>query len=291
MWELWQYDFMQRALLAAFLMGPVCGLLGVFITLRGMAFFSDAIAHSALTGMALGLFLEQLLQPWFNLADVVWLQSLLLLIYCLGIALIMAFLFERSHLRADTIIAFCFTGSVAFGVLIISKLHRYQFLEGALFGDINANSWGSIGLLALLAVGCFLFVFGNLRVLTLTTLQEELARSDGIPTRRLNYALVMVVAATVALSIKLLGALLVSALIVIPAAAAKVIAPNFRVMLLAAIGFGLVASVGGVVVSYEFDTITGPTLVLCHLAFLVVALIWKKSKRHRIATHPLSSVD
>lgn len=291
MWELWQYDFMQRALLAAFFMGPVCGLLGVFITLRGMAFFSDAIAHSALTGMALGLFLEQLLQPWFNLADVVWLQSLLLLIYCLGIALIMAFLFERSHLRADTIIAFCFTGSVAFGVLIISKLHRYQFLEGALFGDINANSWGSIGLLALLAVGCFLFVFGNLRVLTLTTLQEELARSDGIPTRRLNYALVMVVAATVALSIKLLGALLVSALIVIPAAAAKVIAPNFRVMLLAAIGFGLVASVGGVVVSYEFDTITGPTLVLCHLAFLVVALIWKKSKRHRIATHPLSSVD
>ena len=289
MWELWQYDFMRRALLAAVLMGPVCGLLGVFITLRGMAFFSDAIAHSALTGIALGLFLEQVLQPWFNLADVMWLQSLLLLVYCLGIALIMAFLFERSHLRADTIIAFCFTGSVALGVLIISKLHRYQFLEGALFGDINANSWSSIGLLAFLAVFCFLFIFLNLRALTLTTLQEELAKSDGIPTRRLNYALVVVVAATVALSIKLLGALLVSALIVIPAAVAKVVAPNFRVMLLVAMGIGLVASVGGVMVSYQFDTITGPTIVLCHLAFLIVALLWKKSKRHKRVTQPLSS--
>ena len=117
-----------------------------------------------------------------------------------------------------------------------------------------------------------------MRVLTLTTLQEDLARSDGIPTRRLNYALVIVVAATVALSIKLLGALLVSALIVIPAAAAKVIAPNFRVMLVAAIGFGLIASVGGVMVSYEFDTITGPTIVLCHLTFLIGALCLKKIK-------------
>ena len=278
MWEFWQYDFMQRALLAAFLMGPVCGLLGVFITLRGMAFFSDAIAHSALTGVALGLFLEQILRPWVNLAEAVWLQNVLLLIYCLMIALIMAYLFERSHLRPDTIIAFCFTGSVALGVLIISKLQRYQFLEGALFGDINANSWGSIGLLAILAVICFGFIFWNLRPLTLTTLQEDLARSDGIPTRRLNYILVMIVAATVALSIKSLGALLVSALIVIPAATAKVIAPNFRIMLLAAMGVGLIASTVGVMVSYRFDTITGPTLVLCHLAFLVGALVWKKLK-------------
>ncbi|MEZ5405898.1 MAG: metal ABC transporter permease [Verrucomicrobiia bacterium] len=82
-----------------------------------------------------------------------------------------------------------------------------------------------------------------MRALTLTTLQEELARSDGIATRRLNYTLVIVIAATVALSIKLLGALLVSALIVIPAAAAKIVAPNFRVMLLTAMGIGLIASV------------------------------------------------
>jgi ABC-type Mn2+/Zn2+ transport system permease subunit len=90
----------------------------------------------------------------------------------------------------------------------------------------------------------------------------------------------MVVAAMVALSIKLLGALLVSALIVIPAAAAKVVAPNFRVMLLASMVFGLIASFGGVIVSYQLDTITGPTIVLCHLAFLIGALIWDKFKRH-----------
>lgn len=278
--EMWQYDFMQRALLAAFLMGPVCGLLGIFITLRGMAFFSDAIAHSALTGVALGLFLEQITQAWFNLAELPWLESLLLVIYCLVIAWIMAFLFEKSHLRPDTIIAFCFTGSVALGVLIISQLQRYQFLEGALFGDINANSWESVSLLAILALVCFLFIFWNLRALTLSTLQEELAKSDGIPTRRLNYTLIMIIAVTVALSIKLLGALLISALIVIPAATAKVIAPNFRIMLLAAIGIGWLASVSGVVVSYHFDTITGPTIVLCHLAFLIGALFWDKFKRH-----------
>ncbi|MBX7157740.1 MAG: metal ABC transporter permease [Verrucomicrobiae bacterium] len=280
MMEMWHYDFMQRALLAAFLMGPVCGLLGIFITLRGMAFFSDAIAHSALTGIALGLFVEQVLQSRFHWVNVAWLQSVLLLVYCLIIALVMAFLFERAHLKADTIIAFCFTGSVALGVLIISQLQRYQFLEGALFGDINANSWGSIILITILAAFCYFFIFWNLRALTLTTLQEELARSDGIATRRLNYTLVIIIAATVALSIKLLGALLVSALIVIPAAAAKIVAPNFRVMLLAAMGMGLVASVGGVMVSYQFNTITGPTIVLCHLAFLIIALMCKKKSAH-----------
>ncbi|MEZ5405899.1 MAG: metal ABC transporter permease [Verrucomicrobiia bacterium] len=94
-----------------------------------------------------------------SLAHAVWLQSVFFVGLLLDYCLVMAFLFERAHLKADTIIAFCFTGSVALGVWIISQLQRYQFLEGALFGDINANSWGSIGLLTILTVFCYFFIF------------------------------------------------------------------------------------------------------------------------------------
>jgi ABC-type Mn2+/Zn2+ transport system permease subunit len=272
--SLWDYAFMQRALVAAAVAGPLCALLGVFITLRGMSFFSDAVAHAALTGVALGLLAEQGLAA-AGLVMPPWAHAAVLVVFCVGIAWLMTWLFERTALRADTVIAFCFTGSVAFGAIVIGRLRQARDLEAVLFGDVNALAWEDVWALGGVAVLAFVLVLGNLRALTLTTLQPDLARADGIRAGRWNLALVTLVAVTVALLIKMIGALLLSALIVVPAAAGKLLAPGFRAMLWIAMGLGLAASVGGVLVAWQVDEPTGPVIVLVQLLPLAGAIVWR----------------
>ncbi|VVM08077.1 partial High-affinity zinc uptake system membrane protein ZnuB, partial [Methylacidimicrobium cyclopophantes] len=120
---------------------------------------------------------------------------------------------------------------------------------------------------------CAVAVVGSrLREFLLIILDEDLASADGIPVRRLNRVLVLLVAALVAIALKLLGALLVSALLVIPAATARLMAPNLRLLLVFAVAGGLVSSLGGVILSFYLDLATGPTIVLTQLALLLIAL-------------------
>ena len=116
MWEILQTPELERALLIAIIAGPIMGLLGTFITLRGMAFFSDAISHAALTGVGLGIAL--------HLANDVYGPGMqfVLIVFCCLVGLMMAWLFERTSLRADTVIAFSYSGAVALGVILISQL-------------------------------------------------------------------------------------------------------------------------------------------------------------------------
>lgn len=258
---------MRYAFYVALIAGPLGGLLGSFITLRGMAFFSDAISHGAMTGVTLGFALtlaRDLNDP---------LMQLIVALFCVAMALLMAWLLERTTLQTDTIIAFTYTGSVALGMIMISRLRGSQGLEGALFGDILASSASDVWLMAGLAVLTCGFLFFNLRPLTLAVVQENLARVEGFNTRRLNYAFVVLVALVIALLLRQLGALLISGLIVVPAAAARVIAPNFRFMLAASATIGLVGAALGVFGSYHLDTPTGPTMVLSDVTLLTGCLL------------------
>lgn len=266
------YDFLRRSLAAAALAGPVCGFLGVFLTARGMAFFSDALAHMAIIGVAFGLIGAGAAELWLGLKLPLGLSSGLLVLWCLAAAWMMNALFESARWRPDTVMAFCFTGSVAFGVLVLGKLGRYGFLEQTLFGDINANSWSDVAVLGAVAGSAAWIIRRRLRELLLILVDEDLAAADGIPVRRLNRTLVFLVAAVVAVALKLLGALLVSALLVVPAAAARLVAPNLRLLLLLATAVGFLGSVGGVILSFYLDLATGPTIVLTHLVFLLAAM-------------------
>jgi zinc transport system permease protein len=260
--EMLHYEFMRHALISGAILGPTCGFLGVFITLRGMSFFSDAIAHSALTGIALALVLQEVLHIPVPTLFVVLIFSLLL-------ATTMAYFFERTTLRPDTIIAFSFTGSVALGVLIVSKLEKYRLLEGMLFGDIYSNTLTDIFCQALLAVFIFSFFIWKMKSYVLALVQPDLARVQGLPMERLNYIFALIIAATVTICIKMLGALLLSGLIVIPPAAAKLLARNFRQMLLYSVLIGLGAAVAGVVLSYYINMPTGPTIVVLNVLILI----------------------
>ena len=267
MLELLQNPQLQRALWIALIAGPVLGLLGAIITLRGMAFFSDAISHSAMTGVGLGLMLR--------LANDVYGPSMqaVLVAFCCVIALIMAWLLERTSLRADTVIAFSYSGATALGVILISRLKGYQSLEGVLFGEILFASDWDVWLVIGLGLIVSIFLALNLRGLLLCTIEENLARLAGINVRRLNYSFVVLIALVVALLLQQLGALLIGGLIVIPAAASRMVARSFRQMLCLSAVFALLAGMVGILASAQYDLPTGPSIVLANSLFLFLAMI------------------
>src|SRR3984893_404720 len=288
MWEILQTPELERALLIVIIAGPTMGLLGTFITLRGMAFFSDAISHAALTGVGLGIALR-LANDVYGTG-----MQLVLIVFCCLVGLMMAWLFERTSLRADTVIAFSYSGAVALGVILISQLKGYQSLEGVLFGEILFASELDVWMILGLSVVVMVFLLSNLRALLLCVVQEDLARIAGVNIRRLNYLFVLLIALVVALLLQQLGALLISGLIVIPAAASRVVSTSFRQMLIMAAVFGLFAGIVGIATSAQRTSPEGPTIVLANVAFLVAAMmlgaILGRAKSGRVNTSPLDRV-
>ena len=255
--------FVQRALLAALLLGPLCALLGVFVIARRMAFFSDTVAHSALAGVALGF--------WWGFAE----PTIPLVGFTLVVAMAMMWLMERTELLTDTILALLLSGSVALGVIILSLLHgrNYQAeLNRYLFGDILAVGWLDVGLAGGLLTVVATGLFANLSALTLLAAQPELAHVCGVPVRRWNYLFVLVLTLTVALSIRLLGIILVTALIVIPPAAARSLSRNLRQQIILSLACGLAAGAGGTLAACALDLPCGPTIVMACVGIFVLAV-------------------
>jgi zinc transport system permease protein len=255
--------FMQRALLAALCLGPLCALLGVFVVARRMAFFSDTISHSALAGVALGF--------WWGFID----PTLPMIGVSLLVAGAMIWLKERTELLTDTIMALLLSGSVALGVLLLSLLRNPNAqgeLNRYLFGDIVAISWRDVwiggALLGVVGVGFFL----QLSPMTLLAAHEDMAHVCGVPVKRLNYLFVFVLTLAVAMSIRLLGIILVTSLIVIPPASARSLSRNLRQHIVLSVVFGLLSGVGGTLLSYQFDVPCGSTIVLTSIGFFLLSL-------------------
>lgn len=261
---------MLRALLGAVMLAPLCALLGVFVTARRMAFFSDTVAHASLAGTSLAL-LVGMSEPTPGM-----------LVVSLLVAAAIIWLRERSGLYNDTIMALLLTGSVAVGTVILSRLHGFRSeLHRVLFGDILAvgpiELWLAGGLLALVVTGCAWF----LSPLSLITASEDLAHVTGIPVRTFNYGFVLVLTLTVTVSIRLVGILLVGALLVIPPAAARLVSRNLRQEIWVAVAFGLISGAGGVVMSYAANLPCGPSIVLVSIALFGLALAGTRTLRRR----------
>jgi ABC-type Mn2+/Zn2+ transport system permease subunit len=259
---------MQRALLAALFLGPLCAFMGVFVTARRMAFFSDTISHAALTGVALGF--------WLGLAD----PTLPMVAVSLVVALTIMWLRENTDLFSDTIMALLLSSSVAVGVIILTLLKSPRSeLHGYLWGDILAIGPQDVWLAAALFVVVGAALLWQLTAITLLTAHEEMAQVCGVPTRKLNYLFVIVLTFAVALTIRLLGIILVTALVVIPPAAARSVSRNLRQQIVLSIVFGLMGSVGGTLLSYEMDVPCGPTIVLACVTLFVLSLVGGRLRR------------
>jgi zinc transport system permease protein len=264
--------FMQRALVAVLLLGPLCALLGVFVTARRMAFFSDTIAHGALTGVALGI--------WLGLADL----TAPMIVFSLAIAAGILYLKETTDLLTDTIMALLLSGTVALGIMILAlgKVSPGQ-IHGYLFGDVlaigNTELWLAGVLFVAVAIGFFRF----LSPLALMTASEELAHVCGVPIRAANYIFIIILTITVALSIRLLGIILVTSLIVVPPAAARNLSRNLRQQIILSTFVGVIGALAGTMLSFRLNVPCGPAIVLSCIALFIISLAFSRMRAWRPA--------
>lgn len=256
--------FLLRALLAAVLVGFVTANLGVFVVLRKMAFFSDAIAHASLTGIALGLL--------FGIHPVLGAVAFSILV-AVGIV----FLQKRSTIAIDTVIGVFSSAAIALGVLLLSYLPGYRAdLFGYLFGDILAVSNNDLIVLAVVAAGSAVLVGSSFRAWLGIAFDGDLAQISGVRVQRMEYLFLLTLALVVALGIKLVGTVLIGSLIVIPAAAAKNVAPNVRSLFGFAMLFGILSGVLGLLAAYALDVAAGPAIVVTATAIFGLSFLFKR---------------
>ena len=265
--ELLQLPFLQRALLAGLLTGAMGGLLGSFAVLRQLSFFSDALGHSALLGLSLGIVLG--IPP-----------TLVLIPFAVLFALGVNHLVERSRLPADALLNIVYSSSLALAVVALSLVHVYRGgLQQLLFGDILGVSWLDVGLILLLLIGTSLYLLLTLRAQILLSLDEPLAISRGVAAGTHRMLFITVLAVVVALSIKAVGVLLISAFVVIPACASRLVSGRFRSYMLVASGLGAGCAALGLLASGLLNLPSGPSVVIVQLLGFLLALAFSAPKR------------
>lgn len=265
--ELLRYPFMQRALLAGLLSGSLGGLLGSVAVLRQLSFFSDALGHSALLGISLGVLLG--VEP-----------TVVLIPFAALFALVVAQLVERSQLPSDALLNIVYSSSLAIAVVVLRLLSaRAGSLEQLLFGDILAVSWGDLAQQALLLAAVLLYLLLTRRAQILVSLDLGLAVSQGVAVGRQRLLFVMVLAVVVALSIKAVGVLLISAFVVIPACSARLISSSFAVYVPLASGIGAACGVLGLLASGAFNLPSGPCVVIVQLISFLLALLIRSRRQ------------
>ncbi len=258
-----QYGFMQRALLAALLVGLAAPAVGTYLVQRRMALMGDGIGHVALTGVALGFLV--------GTAPV----GTAVIVAVLG-AVAIEYVRSRGKASGDVALALLFYGGIATGVLLISlsTSGTSATLITYLFGSLTSTSGGDLVVIAVLASVVLTVTLGLRRQLFAVCQDEEHARVAGLPVARLNMLLAVMAAVTVAIAMRVVGSLLISALMVVPVATVQQITRGFAATLYSALGLGVVVSLAGVVGSYYLDTPSGPSIVvLAILLFVVVAVL------------------
>jgi len=261
--ELFSLAFMQRALVVAILIGTITALVGSYVVLRGLAFIGASIAHASFGGVALGLLLD--LSP---LATAV--------VFCVGTGLAIALISESRRIREDTAIGIAFAATMALGIFLLGFLHDYVAdIFGFLFGDILAVTTSDLWVTLALALGVLGTILLLYKEFMLVTFDWEAARVQGFPVRLLHALFMVLVALTVVVSLKVVGIILVSALLVIPAATAQQLARDLRSMQLVAVLLSLIATLGGLILSYFLNTPSGATIVLLATAIFFIVWCWR----------------
>lgn len=245
-----QFDFMKLAFAAILIITPLFGLLGTMIVSRKMAFFSDALGHSALTGIAVGVV--------FGVQD----TNLSMVLFAVVFALLLNKISSRNTANTDTVISVFSSFSIAVGLAILSKGGNFSQYSSLLVGDVLSITRKEI--LYLLVIFLVTLVFWCLcsNGLQALSLHRSLAKSKGIPVTLLEYLFAVLVALIVMLSIKWVGILIINALLILPAAASRNLSANLREYHFFAVLFSMFSGVLGLIISYYTNVATGPTIVI-----------------------------
>ena len=265
--EMLHWDFMKNALLALLLMAPLFGLMSTMIVTGRMSFFSDALGHSAFTGIAIGAIC--------GLAAPIWAAVL----FSVAFALLFSYVRSKSNQAADTLIGVFSSSAVALGIFVatlgggsFTKYNKY------LIGDILSVTPEEIGLLSLTLIGVVIFwlLFSNR--LSLTAIHPQLASSRGIPVALSQTLFTAAIAVVVTLSISSVGLLILNSLLVLPAAAARNIARNLKQYHGCSVLFALIAGIGGLTVSYYLGSSAGAAISLILAGIFAVTFCFRKTR-------------
>lgn len=253
-------DFLVRAFLAGAGLALVAGPLGCFVVWRRMAYFGDSLAHSALLGISLGFLLGLDLQ-------------LGVVATCVAVALLVVALQQQQRLPTDTLLGILAHSSLALGLVVVSFMDRLRIdLLGYLFGDVLAVGRSDLLWIWLGGALVLALILLTWRHLLLATLHEELARAEGVPVLAVRLALMLTLAVTIAAAMKIVGILLITSMLILPAAAARRFARTPEEMALLASGLGVLAVGGGLWGSLAYDTPSGPSIVVAALFLFVLSL-------------------
>ena len=263
--EMFHWNFMANALLAVILMAPLFGLCSTMIVTGKMSFFSDALGHSAFTGIAIGCICGVAAPTWVAV------------LFALAFAALFSYVRSRSNQAADTIIGVFSSTAVALGIFIatlgggsFTKYNRY------LIGDVLSITPGQIGMLALVLLGVILFWCFAANRLTLSAVHPQLASSRGIPVDLTQGIFTAVIAVVVTLSISWVGLLILNSLLVLPGAAARNIARNQRQYHSLCVLFALIAGITGLIISYHLGTSSGAAICLVLAVIFGVSFLFRK---------------
>ena len=254
------YDFFVRALIASALVGVACAIVGSFVVLKGMSFIGDAVSHAAFPGIVIAYLVG---------APIILGGA----IAAIGTALGIGAITRRSGLRSDAIIGVLFAGMFALGVAIFSSIPNYVGdLFHFLFGDVLGISVGDLQALTVLVLGLLLILRLLWKELLFSTFDPLGAGAAGLPVRRLDDLLLILIAVTIVISLQAVGIVLVVAMITTPAATAQLLVKRFTAMIQVAALIGVSAAIIGLYLSYSLDIASGAAIVILETALFLIAL-------------------
>ncbi len=265
--EMLRWDFMKNALLAVLLMAPLFGLVSTMVVTGRMSFFSDALGHSAFTGIAIGCICGVSSPTWVAV------------VFAVLFALLFSYVRSRSNHAADTLIGVFSSAAVALGIFVatlgggsFTKYNQY------LIGDILSVTAPELGMLALVLVAVAVFWVLMCNRLTLTAVHPQLASSRGISIHGVQTVFTVAVAVIVTMAISWVGLLILNSLLVLPAASARNVAKNLRQYHGFSVLFALLASLAGLVLSYYLGASSGAAISLVLAALFAVTFCFRKGR-------------
>jgi len=265
--ELFELEFIQNAFMAGIILSLVLAVVSFFVVLRRLSFIGVGVAHSAFGGVALGMLLG--ISPTLS---------------AIGFALLVAnaigYIERKGNLSSDTAIGIFFSLAMALGVIFIGLSNRYNVdLFGFLFGNILAITRRDLIMIAILGGVVLISILLFFKELLFIAYDRDVALTSGMPVALLDHFFLSLLSLSVVISMKVVGIILVSALLVIPGAAASLLTKRYRPMILTAVSIALVSTIGGLLISYAADLASGATIVaLASLIFFITFAVSELKK-------------
>ncbi len=262
------YGFGQRALIGGILIGITCATLSFFVVTRRLAFVGMGISHAAFGGVAIGIVSG--LNPVLTAG-----------VFCVLTALFIGWLTRKGKIYEDTAIGILFSAAMAGGVLLVRLANAYNLdLMSYLFGSILALSWADVIILAVMSCLVLLFLVFFFKEILFFIFDEETATASGVPVRFVYYGLLLSLAITIVISIKLVGIILVSAMLVIPSATGMQTSRNYRFVIIVSLIVSVLSVITGLYLSSRFDLVSGASIVLVLFGIFLISLIFSPRRKY-----------